>query len=241
MLPDAEWLDGWGWARGVGSDEVREALAAMAVDPGPNRVFDTTDRGLALRLVVRDMNVREVGSYAVASFALRAEGLGVHAQRDDLWVTLAFVPTDAGWRLADGHIGIANGGERLVQSLDYCAYPEARLAQAEQLFTERLDFGTPYTDWGYFGWWSEDTVFGVYRVDPARDGMPRPGKTSGYASLWVDSAAETHAALVEAGATFPRLPAINDVEGVDPQPGFTQIYAIDPEGNGILFTEYPGN
>lgn len=59
-------------------------------------------------------------------------------------------------------------------------------------------------------------------------------------SFWVDSANQSYAYLVAQGATFPRIPAINDVSGIDDQPGYRQILATDSEGNGVLLTEYTG-
>jgi hypothetical protein len=35
--------------------------------------------------------------------------------------------------------------------------------------------------------------------------------------------------------------AINSVSGIDYVPGYTQIYTVDSEGNGMLFSEYPGD
>jgi hypothetical protein len=71
--------------------------------------------------------------------------------------------------------------------------------------------------------------------------MPRPHRTNGHVSFWINSAKETHAYLKKEGSTFLKIPAINSRKGVDPQPGYTQILATDSEGNALLFTEYPGN
>ena len=131
----------------------------------------------------------------------------------------------------------------MVLSLDYTGYPISRkdLDTAEDFYTNTLSFGTPYTDSGYFGYWSADSVFGIYQTGPGRDGMPRPGETSGYASFWIGSAQEAFDKLESLGADFPVIWAINSVSGIDYVPGYTQIYTVDSEGNGMLFSEYPGD
>ena len=101
--------------------------------------------------------------------------------------------------------------------------------------------GTPYKDSAYRGYWSNNSVFGIYTTKLKRDGLPRPHKTNGYVSFWINSAKETHAYLQKEGSTFPKIPAINSRMGIDPQPGYVQILATDSEGNALLFTEYPGN
>ncbi len=128
-------------------------------------------------------------------------------------------------------------------SLDYTEYPISRkdLDTAEDFYTNTLSFGTPYTDFAYFGYWSADSVFGIYQTGPGRDGMPRPGETSGYASFWVGSAQEAFDKLESLGADFPIIWAINGVSGIEYVPGYTQLYTVDSEGNGMLFSEYPGD
>jgi hypothetical protein len=56
----------------------------------------------------------------------------------------------------------------------------------------------------------------------------------------INSVPEMHDYLKKQGSTFPRIKAINDKVGIDVQPGYIQIYATDSDGNGIIFTEYPG-
>jgi hypothetical protein len=69
----------------------------------------------------------------------------------------------------------------------------------------------------------------------------RRDTSNGYLSLWVRSAEQAYSYLVAQGADFPLIPAINDVAGIDPQPGYTQVYATDSEGCGVVFTEYTGH
>ena len=83
-----------------------------------------------------------------------------------------------------------------------------------------------------------NSVFGIYKSKVSNDGIPRDLKTNGYVSLWISNADETYSYLTEERSTFPTIPAINDVSGVDVQPGYRQIVATDSEGTVLLFTEY---
>lgn len=44
--------------------------------------------------------------------------------------------------------------------------------------------------------------------------------------------------LKSKGAKFPHIEGINDQPGIDLQPGYRQILAVDSEGNLINFSEY---
>ena len=98
-----------------------------------------------------------------------------------------------------------------------------------------------YRDSGWVGFWSENSVFGLFVARADRDGIPRSHRANGYASLWVDSACDIFEFLKRNGSEFPVLRAINDRSGVDAQPGYNQVYATDSEGNGVVFTEYTGS
>ena len=147
------------------------------------------------------------------------------------------------WELFQVFIGTGGFPGEMVWSLDYTGYPISRgdLDIVEDFYTNTLSFTTPYTDIAYYGYWTADSVFGIYQTAPGRDGMPRPGETSGYASFWVGSAQEAFDKLVSLGADFPQIWAINGNSGIDYQPGYTQIYTVDSEGNGLLLSEYPGD
>ena len=41
------------------------------------------------------------------------------------------------------------------------------------------------------------------------------------------------------GSNFPVTSAINDVAGIDKQPGYTQVVTTDSEGNILVLMEYP--
>jgi hypothetical protein len=102
-----------------------------------------------------------------------------------------------------------------------------------------MNFGSPYSDARWRGYWSGATVYGIYEASTADDGLPRPGRTNGYASFWIRSAQQTHALLQQKKASFPVIDAITGTAGIDRNSGYLQIYATDSEGNGVVFTEYP--
>jgi hypothetical protein len=52
------------------------------------------------------------------------------------------------------------------------------------------------------------------------------------------SAEDVLAYLEGQGARFPLIASINDTVGIDEQPGYRQIVALDSEGNLVSFSEY---
>lgn len=86
----------------------------------------------------------------------------------------------------------ANATGAMVAELDYVTHPVEDLAEAETFYTDILKFGEPYVDTGWEGYWSTNTVFGIYLVYKDRDGIPRPNATNGYVSFWVDSVQEAY-------------------------------------------------
>jgi hypothetical protein len=146
----------------------------------------------------------------------------------------------AGWKISWSLFTTLDDSDDLVLSLDYTGYPVQRLRRAEPFYTDALRLGSPYEDVGYRGWWTRDSVFGIYRVGSASPELLRPKRTNGYASFWVESVDEVYEYLQRSGSAFPVMPAINDTEGIDRQPGYIQLVSTDSEGNVVLFTEYPG-
>ncbi len=80
-----------------------------------------------------------------------------------------------------------------------------------------MRLGEGYDDEGYYGFWSNHEVFGLYEADPKKDHLPQPRQANGYMSFWVRSAKETHNYLKENRCGFPVIPAINDKRGIDKQ------------------------
>ena len=203
--------------------------------------FDRSPAGLMADMEITAVADKRLGKWSVLCFHRTLAGTGSHPFRETAWVSQVFENEGETPRLAASYTVRANTTNAAVTELDYTGYPVSSLRPAEKFYTEVLRLGKPYRDAAYRGYWSNNAVFGIYTARLKRDGLPRPHKTNGYVSFWINSAAETHAYLKKNGAIFLKIPAINSRVGVDPQPGYTQILATDSGGNALLFTEYPGN
>ena len=124
-----------------------------------------------------------------------------------------------------------------VGSMDYTAYPVNDLGRAGR-FYKNLFGSEPYRDDNWFGFWSTTSVFGLVGPMSKNSWAPIPHSSNGYADLSIRSADEVYEYLRSAGSAFPIVEAINDTSGIDEQPGYNQILAIDSEGNLINFSEY---
>lgn len=124
-----------------------------------------------------------------------------------------------------------------VGSMDYTAYPVNDLGRAGR-FYKNLFGSEPYRDDNWFGFWSTTSVFGLVGPMSKNSWAPIPHSSNGYADLSIRSADEVYEYLRSAGSAFPIVEAINDTSGIDQQPGYNQILAIDSEGNLINFSEY---
>ncbi|MEE9397908.1 MAG: DUF1573 domain-containing protein [Methylococcales bacterium] len=246
MSADGVWWDTYSWVQGRRSDSVEASLKTMFEDGSHNRIFDTTPSGLDIDLVASSPNLRSVGAFTIVTLELDITGRGVHAFNEQASAVLSWQKDGQEWELIHVFIGIADISTDMALAIDYTGYPVDNLSAAKNFYTDTMLFGNPYSDSAWFGWWYEDIignhgVFGIFRTNQERDGMPRPGETSGYASFWVESAQEAFDILESLGADFPVIWAINSVSGIDYVPGYTQIYTVDSEGNGMLFSEYPGD
>ncbi len=124
-----------------------------------------------------------------------------------------------------------------VNGMDYTAYPVYDLGKAGR-FYKNLFGSEPYRDDNWFGFWSTTSVFGLVGPMSENSWTPIPNRSNGYADLSIGSAEEVYEYLKSKGASFPVVEAINDTSGIDEQPGYNQILAIDSEGNLINFSEY---
>ena len=190
---------------------------------------------------ITSITEKTLGKWDIINYHRKLTGSGSHPFKETAWVSQIFESGSKNSKLIASYIVRANNTNAPVMELDYTGYPVSSLGEAEKFYTNTLILGKPYKDAAYRGYWSNNSVFGIYTTKLKRDGLPRPHKTNGYVSFWINSAEETHAYLKKNGSTFPKIPAINTRVGVDKQPGYTQILATDSEGNGLLFTEYPGN
>ena len=145
----------------------------------------------------------------------------------------------------------------LVRGMDYTAYPVDDLGMAGAYY-KQMFASEPYRDTNWFGFWSTTSVFGLVgkysgELTDARQRRREEGKSippdsesyaaiphtsNGYADLSIGSAEAVYEYLKQAGSEFPVVEAINDVSGIDSQPGYRQILATDSEGNLINFSQY---
>ena len=233
---------------GTWFDDAR--LRSQGIAHGPEAVaqrlagtwakYDRSKAGLLATADVRSLRVKFLGKQTIISYEMRLKGTGTHPFSEPAMVT--HVVDSLGEKLSISRTFVVAGDSLngMVRSLDYSAYPTDRLRESEKFFSSFLVADEPYTDQQYRGYWTYNSVFGIYGARLKRDGIPVPHQANGYVSLWVNSAKETYDYLKKQGSAFPVIKAINTKVGVDVQRGYIQIYATDSEGNGILFTEYPG-
>ena len=222
-----------------GIDEIREGLTS---------VWSEFDRGIAGLPVQADIGapvVQLLDGIITVCYEYRLSGLGALGFEQRGVAAHLLERRDRDWSIKASFISTLPNIERPILSLDYTGYPVTRLprdrvGRTERFYTNTLRLGSPYPDWGYRGWWTPGSVFGVYRARGLSPELLRPNRSNGYVSFWVRSAREMYKYLQARESAFPLLPAINDRRGIDRQPGYIQIVSTDSEGNLVLFTEYPG-
>lgn len=200
-------------------------------------LYDQGEAGLTARLMASEVQVRRLGSRLILSHDRQLHGRGPHPFLDSAWVTLVY---DTQLRVQQGFVVDNNRSRAPVLELDYTGYPVQNLDAARHFYTQALDLGEGYPDESYYGYWSSHAVFGLYEADPEEDDLPQAQRANGYMSFWVRSAREVHDYLRKQGRSFPTIPAINEVAGIDHQPGYAQVVSTDSEGNLVIFTEYSG-
>lgn len=127
-----------------------------------------------------------------------------------------------------------------AQELDYTGHPVQNLKKAEKFYSEQMELGSPYTDTCWRGYWSNNTVYGIFEASTEIDGIPQENKSNGYISFWIFSADQTYKYLKDKNVDFPLLDSVNKKKGLDTQPGYRQVVSTDSEGNLVIFTEYSG-
>ncbi|WNZ12053.1 hypothetical protein [Streptomyces sp. 11x1] len=206
------------------------------------RSYDRSPRGLSAELHADNLHVQRAGRRSVVTHTMRLTGTGPQPFRDTALVTHLL---DADNRPLITIIAPATADENsqaMARQLDYTGYPVTSLKAAERFYRKTLDWGSPYQDDGWRGWWSRtESVFGIYTADPDQDGLPRSGVPSGYVSFWVHSARRTYEWMRSEGSRFPEIPSINEGKaGISRFPGYTQVVGTDSEGNLLVLTEYTG-
>ena len=216
------------------NEEIRQALPAIW------STYDRGPAGLALDVTIGSPTVRHLAELALLSYEYRMSGIDSPRNHESGVVTHLLEKGRSGWKIGWSLFTMLDDSDNLVLSLDYTGYPVGPLRRPERFYTDILRLGSPDQDVGYRGWWTRNSVFGIYRVGSSSPELLRPRRTNGYASFWVESVDEVYEYLQRSGSTFPVIRAINDRAGVDRQPGYIQLVSTDSEGNIVLFSEYPG-
>jgi hypothetical protein len=213
------------------------------ISQGLNQTWNRYDRlnsQLMVNMEIEFLAERNYDKWRAISYAMVLTGKGEHPFKDTCHVSQVFVGAGKDIKLLSTSIVRASKTGARVVELDYTAYPVTSLKDAENFYSNVLQLGKPYKDSAWRGYWANNSVYGVYTTRLRRDGMPRPSKSNGYVSFWINSSKDTYDYLQKAGSRFPKIPAINSKAGINAMPGYNQILATDSEGNALIFTEYPG-
>ena len=125
-----------------------------------------------------------------------------------------------------------------MSGLDYTAYPVVDLGLHGRYYKTLLG-SEPYRDDNWLGFWSSSSVFGLVGAQARPDAWrPDPGHSNGYVDFTTGSAEAVFTYLQAHGRGFPVISAINGQAGIDMQPGYRQVVALDSEGNLVSFSEY---
>lgn len=234
---NALWVDdslaGNGMGVAAGVREIAPALDARwsMIDRGPD--------GLEADLEIQEVREVPFGDRSIVMFDLISRFRGPHISTERAFVTQIWSGQEGEKQLETSFIAVKRQDfDRPVNSMDYTAYPLNDLGRDGRFYKTVLG-SEPYRDENWFGFWSTSSVFGMFEKDSETTPFrPYPHRNNGYADLSIRSAEETLRLLQETDAPLPHVPGINNQPGIDPNPGYTQILAIDPEGNLINFSEY---
>ena len=235
--PSARWTDDsmvdHPLAVAMGTQKIGQALEARwrMIDRGPD--------GLASDLEIQGVRRTQFGNRELITFDLITQYRGPHASTEYAFVSQIWADTKNRKRLENSFIADRRlDFDRPVNSMDYTAYPLNDLGRDGRFYRTVLG-SEPYRDENWFGFWSTSSVFGMFeKASEATPFRAYPHRNNGYADLSIRSADETLRILQGAGTPLPHVPGINNQAGIDPNPGYNQILAIDPEGNLINFSEY---
>ena len=133
------------------------------------------------------------------------------------------------WRQTNGSFELKHnifrrqwsGGQEIpTDSLDYSGYPVNELGVAGGFYKFILN-SEPYRDENWFGFWSTTSVFGlVGLVNGPTAYKATPHRSNGNVDFRIDSAESIYEYLQSQGSTFPQWDGINNVAGIDEQPGY---------------------
>ncbi len=237
LADDAQWIDdsmgGHALGIAVGHRAIRDSLSARwtMLDRGPD--------GLEGDMQIREIQTRAFGRRRIVTFNADLRRRGAHPTLERAFVSQVWSDFEGENKIESSFITIRfDVSDQPVSSMDYTAYPLHDLGRAGRFYKTVLG-SEPYRDANWFGFWSTTGVFGMFEVESETTPFrPYPHRNNGYADLTIRSAKEALHLLQLRGAELPHVPGINSRAGIDPNPGYDQILAIDPEGNLINFSQY---
>ncbi len=198
--------------------------------------LDYTEDGIVGTWTAKNFKEISLEDYTIVTYERTFVGTGNHPIKVSSFVTHIFESPE---KLYFTFINNATIKEGMVLEVDYTANPVTSTKDAEEFYTNQLELGEIYDDEGWLGYWSDNSVYGVYEVEEDDD-LLHDEKSNGYVSFWIRSAEETNQYLKQKGVNFPLIKAINTKKGVDAQKGYVQVVCSDSEGNVVVFSEYTG-
>ena len=232
LADDAVWIDD-ALSSASGTAQIAQALQSRW------QMLDRGSDGVNADLVLDNVRVQRAGERYLATFESTLDMRNDRKSSFPMFVTQVWANIDDALMLEQTFLARARETKDVpVNSMDYTAYPVSDLGVAGRFYKIIFD-SEPYRDNNWFGFWSTASVFGlVGDILNVKSYSPIPHHGNGYADLNVRSADEVYAYLRSRGATFPLVEGINNVPGIDAQPGYRQILAVDSEGNLINFSQY---
>lgn len=235
LTGDAVWVD----------DALNVATGTAQIEQALQSRWQMLERGidgLDGDLVIENVRVQSAGDRHLVTFETTLDMRNDRKSSFSTFVTQVWVTIGDALRLEQTFLARAREVRAVpVHGMAYTAYPATDLGVSGRFY--KIVLGSePYRDNNWFGFWSTASVFGLVGDYPDLESFsPIPHHSNGYADLSISSAKEVYAYLRSKGATFPLIEGINDVPGIDSQPGYKQILAVDSEGNLISFSQYLEN
>ena len=228
---NALWIDdAFGIAKG--SKEIEHALMSRW------KVFDRGLNGIDANLTIQNFKSMKMYNHFLSYLEISVEMKTNPKGSYDFFLMQIWNENDEDLKLHSTFIAEKRRKKNTpVNSMDYTAYPVHDLGKDGRYY-KNLFGSEPYRDDNWFGFWSTTSVFGLVGPLSNDSWQPVPHKGNGYADLSIRSADEVYEYLKNRRSIFPVVEGIGDTSGIDPQPGYNQILAVDSEGNLINFSQY---
>ena len=228
---NALWIDdAFGIAKG--SKEIEHALMSRW------KAFDRGLNGIDANLTIQNFKSKKMYNHFLSYLEISVEMKTNPKGSYDFFLMQVWNENDEDLKLHSTFIAEKRRKKNTpVNSMDYTAYPVHDLGKDGRYY-KNLFGSEPYRDDNWFGFWSTTSVFGLVGPLSNDSWQPVPHKGNGYADLSIRSADEVYEYLKNRRSIFPVVEGIGDTSGIDPQPGYNQILAVDSEGNLINFSQY---